>query len=129
MKKQGFTLVEILAVITLLGIMALLIIPAIEGIIRGTEEDAYNTQIESMKLSLKNWGAENVFKLPSNDGEFVEVTLGDLKLAGYVPVEFKDPRDDKCFSNSIVLRITREKSNYDYSIQGNITTSDICEVE
>ena len=129
MKKQGFTLVEILAVITLLGIMALLIIPAIEGIIRGTEEDAYNTQIESMKLSLKNWGAENVFKLPSNDGEFVEVTLGDLKLAGYVPVEFKDPRDDKCFSNSIILRITREKNNYDYSIQGNISTSDICEVE
>ena len=37
--KKGFTLVEMLAVITLLGLLALVIIPASEAIIKNSKND------------------------------------------------------------------------------------------
>ena len=47
--KKGFTLVEMLAVITLLGLLALVIIPASEAIIKNAKNDSYNIQIQNTK--------------------------------------------------------------------------------
>ena len=52
--KKGFTLVEMLAVITLLGLLALVIIPASEAIIKNSKNDSYNIQIQNIKNAMKN---------------------------------------------------------------------------
>ena len=44
MKHKGFTLVEILAVITIIGILALITIPTVDSIIKSSKNDAYEVQ-------------------------------------------------------------------------------------
>lgn len=127
--KRGFTLVEMLAVITLLGLLALVIIPATEAVIASLKNDSYEAQIETLKTGLKNWSAEHVLKMPANNGEYIETTLAQLKKEGFIEVEFKDPRDNKCINNNTVLRVTKTAESYKYEVVGEITTTDVCEVE
>ncbi|MEG0909524.1 MAG: prepilin-type N-terminal cleavage/methylation domain-containing protein [Bacilli bacterium] len=126
--KKGFTLVEMLAVITLLGLLAIIVVPATELVIKGSREDSYQVQLENMKQGLKNWGAKHILELPETEGQFIEKTLGDLKKEGLIEVDFRDPRNKKCINNMTVLRITRIKKNYTYEIRGTVTTTETCEV-
>ena len=54
MNKKGFTLVELLAVIVLLGLVALIAAPAITGIIKQSKENLSDSQKASIELSAKN---------------------------------------------------------------------------
>ena len=125
--KKGFTLVEMLAVITLLGLLALVIIPASEAIIKNSKNYSYNIQIQNIKNAMKNYASSNAFSMPTVNGDYVELTLGDLKREGFLEKEFKNPKNEKCFSDNIVLRITRVKNNYKYTIESEVTTSETCE--
>lgn len=52
--KKGFTLVEILAVIVILGIIALITMPAITKIIDGSRADTFRISLESLLKVAKN---------------------------------------------------------------------------
>ena len=128
--KKGFTLVELLGVITILGILALIAMPTIDAIMTKNREKVYNTQIETIKNGLKTWGDGNTLALPENSGEYLIINLGILKKAGFVDEDIKDPTTDACFSNDAVLTITKVGSGYSYhvdeeSLKGG--TSDDCE--
>ena len=128
--KKGFTLVELLGVITILGILALIAMPTIDVIMTKNREKVYNTQIETIKNGLKTWGDGNALALPENSGEYLMINLGILKKAGFVDEDIKDPTTDACFSNDAVLTITKVGSGYSYhvdeeSLKGG--TSDDCE--
>jgi len=131
MKQKGFTLVEILAVITIIGILALITIPTVDSIIRGSKNDAYEVQKNSILASLKNWAASKTLTLPDVNGETLTTTIGDLKKAGFIDVETKNPVNDLCFSNATVLVITRANNNYTYTFadENNIEFTESCEVE
>jgi len=131
MKQKGFTLVEILAVITIIGILALITIPTVDSIIRGSKNDAYEVQKNSILASLKNWAASKTLALPDVNGETLTTTIGDLKKAGFIDVETKNPVNDLCFSNATVLVITRANNNYTYTFadENNIEFTESCEVE
>lgn len=129
--NKGFTLVEILAVITIIAIILLVIIPSVDSIIKSNKDEAYNMQINLMRDGLKNWGAANVFKLPTEENGIVEVTLKDLKKGGFISVDLRNPKTEKCFSNNIVLKIIRKNNNYKYEIDSSTITffeGDTCEV-
>ena len=131
MKQKGFTLVEILAVITIIGILALLTIPTVDSIIRSSKEDAYEVQKEAILISLKNWASSKTLTLPVVNGETLTTTIGELKTAGFLEVETKNPINELCFSNATVLIVTRINSNYTYTFadEDNISFTENCEVE
>ena len=43
--KKGFTLVELLAVITLLGLLSLIVVPVVDKIIKDNKEKLYQTML------------------------------------------------------------------------------------
>ena len=131
MKQKGFTLVEILAVITIIGILALITIPTVDSIIKSSKNDAYEVQKSAILMSLKNWAASRTLVLPAVNGEILTTTIGDLKEEGFLEVETKNPVNDLCFSNTTVLVVTRTNSNYTYTFadEDNIDFTENCEVE
>lgn len=115
--KKGFTLVEVLAVITIIGILALISVPTIDSIIRSSKEDAYEDQKKVILDSAKSWAAKNVMSLPIDEGEEKIITLGKLKEDGMITVEVRNPINDKCISNDTEIVIKRENNNYTYKFK------------
>ena len=129
-KNRGFTFVELLAVITIIGVLALIALPTIEKITKENKEKIYQTQLDNIILSLKNWASDNRIYLPEKDGEILTITLGNLKSDGYIEYDIKNPKNNKCFSNEMALKITKVNNNYNYSIDlDTINESELCEVD
>ncbi len=114
--KRGFTLVEILGVITILGVLALIAIPTIDNIITKNKEKLYNSQIKTIEDGLKIWGDNNAMSLPEDGDDALLITIGILKLAGFVDEDIKDPNTNLCFSNDMLVSIAAEKGGYTYYI-------------
>lgn len=130
MKIKGFTLIEIMAVITIIGILALITIPSVDSIIKSSKKDAYEIQKKEILTGLKNWASSHTLTLPATEGETETVTIGQLKTAGFIDVETKNPINNLCFSNDTILVITRTKNSYTYTFQDedNLEFTETCEV-
>ena len=55
MKKNGFTLVELLAVITILGILATITVPIVTNIFQSASEDAFEDNAMSLSRAADNY--------------------------------------------------------------------------
>ena len=62
-KDSAFTLAELLAVITILGVIALIVFPAVNKAIKNSKEKSYNQQVDSILDSAENWVIENMSSL------------------------------------------------------------------
>ena len=59
MKKNGFSLVELLAVVAILAIIAIITIPIVIGISRKTKKSGFEKNIKSLVSSAKMYYANN----------------------------------------------------------------------
>lgn len=82
--KKGFTLVELLTVIVIIGLIGMIAYPVIINILNDSNSKAYDAQIRLVEKAAKQWGVENVVSLPSNCGESKDVSLSNLISGGYI---------------------------------------------
>ena len=95
MKNKGFTLVELLAILGVLAVITLITVPIIDSTIKKNKEKLYNSQINSIKASLKTWGDDNIESLPVDENTPLNITLGRLKSDGFVDIDIKNPKTKK----------------------------------
>ncbi|GAA0361916.1 hypothetical protein GCM10008932_13160 [Alkalibacterium iburiense] len=76
-KEEGFTLVELLAVIVILGIIVAIAIPTIGNVIGTAEGNASEAEQELIK------DAARLYEVGEDEPEF-PVTVGTLKEKGYL---------------------------------------------
>jgi len=124
--KRGFTLVEIIATIILLGVMGLLVTPIISNTIKENKENLYKDQLKEIEAAAEKWAYENMDMLPSSEGDSVTINLLQLKQGGYLNLDIRDPRDGELLSNTeTTVKITLISNNYHYaaiSKTDNLTT-------
>lgn len=90
-KNKAFTLVELIAVVAILGLIALIVYPAIASVIRNTKESAYNDQVNVIVTAAKKWSTYNASKIPDDITSCLPVET--LIEQGYISNdEVKDPR-------------------------------------
>ena len=115
-EKKGFTLVEVLSIIVLLGLVALLAFPSVDRYLKDARQKAYNTQINNIALSAENWGVDNKLLLPKGEGETMEITLGFLIDEGYVDFDIVNPITKKTLSKELVILIKKTGNIYNYEV-------------
>ena len=88
MNKKGFTLVELLAVLVLLGLISLLIYPSIRNLMKNNNEKEYNTYkdlmvsyAKSLSINDKNNGFVCLNKLKNNGLKDIN---SSMECNGYV---------------------------------------------
>lgn len=111
--KKGFTIIELLAVVTIIGIITLLIVPSVNTLISNSEDKSYNFQINTIKDSAINFTLENIDVLLSDDkySSFV-IDLKTLKDLAFIDFKIKNPKTNKYFSDDTLITLTSNNGNY-----------------
>lgn len=118
MENRGFTLAELLGVIAILGIIALITVPAINRSLDSGREDLYETQIEQLKKGGEDYYTEHLDEMPLAIGDTSCQTIEQLQKNGYLPVDIKNPKTNENFSQLTEVCIEKVgESEYAYSVK------------
>ena len=111
MKKNAFTLVELIATIALLGMLATITITISVRKINETKERARDTMIESIELAAKNYindYGNEILEFNNNDN--IYITLQTLVEKEYFTESLIDPTTKKSLPLTNEIYVTREES-------------------
>lgn len=133
--KKGFTLVELLGVIVILGLIAMVAIPTINTALDNSREKAYNEQINTIVDTARTYMSKNSLKLPSQmEGSNCCISVETMQKAGLLTADdienpkYREGSTDeeenfKNFNGSVIITFTRNKYNYEYA---NTTCTNAC---
>ncbi len=127
MNKKGFTLVELLGVITVLAIIVVITMPIVNETIKNSKEKAYKAQIKEIEKAAKDYTAENMNLIL--DGSTlcpslvpVEITSIDVETLideGYIPEDTKDPKTEELIQGVVYITYDCEYDSYKYEYRNN----------
>lgn len=112
--KRGFTLVELLGIIVVLGIIATIVTPIIQNTLSENEDKVYNVLISQIEGHAKDYLEMNADRLPEEEGNSVQIKFGDIKAAGIMQINVKNPKTNNLISNESYVTVTKDKNNYLY---------------
>ena len=118
MNKKGLTIVELLAVLVLIGLLAVVIFPTITSNMNDSKNKTQEIQKASIKEAAESYVADNIgLKIFLNNNTEEVVTLNTLIEEGYLNGKYSNPQDGKDYDlmNSKVT-IKREDNSYIYKI-------------
>ena len=113
MKKNGFTLIEIIGAIVMLGILAILAFATFSGSIKGFRDSYYKDTIRTIEKAGKEFFTDNRNYRPSKILNAQEVQLNTLVTKNYID-DVVDYNGDSCSDTSYVLVIKEGKDDYTY---------------
>lgn len=121
MRKNGFTLIEITAVVLLLAIITIFIVPKVSTIIGNNKDKACNSIVTSAEEAAKNYTYKYTSKVNNditNSGYF-EITLLDLMKEGLLDVKLENPYTGEEIPNTNTVKVTKSGNIYEYTYMGD----------
>ena len=117
--KSAFTLVELLAVIVIIGILAIVVVPSVTMYISNTRNETYKSHEKTMQEAAKSYTVEciqgtNPCTLPGR-GRKTEIYLDELIEKEYLS-NLQDPQNTKknCDASKSYVIVTNNDGNYEY---------------
>lgn len=133
--KKGFTLVELIGVVVILGLISLIAIPTVTSSLKKYKASLYDDAITNIEQAARNWGAENIGMLPNDKDSSEEMTypdidtdskystlyiaVEDLANEGFINKEIKNPKTSQLFCNKALVTIKKTSKGYTYKIEDN----------
>lgn len=110
MNKKGFTLVELLGVVIIIGVIVAIVFPSVSNVLKRSEGVVKDIQINKILDSAYDFTLKNPAFLPENI-EIKYITLNDLKKQNLIDSNIKDS-NKKIFSDDLVISVRRKNTNY-----------------
>ena len=114
--KRGFTLIEVIGVITVLSLLLLITMPALTKTLKKNEKQQYNDYITNLKMATETYIVKNIDSYPQlkdmSSEVYIEIDL--LLKNGYIENIIKDPElaDDEQPDHVLVTLNTDGTFNY-----------------
>ncbi len=111
--KKGFTLVELIAVVVILGIILVIAVPRITDVIESAKINSVIKNEEMLVRATRNYLVSNDEKFPTEIGDTEEITLEELQNNDLIS-SIKSPfGNNNC--NGYVLITKINDTNFDYT--------------
>ena len=115
-KTKGFSLVEILAAIVILGLLSTIAIVSVNYILQKAEKEYYKSQKDEIILAAKSYTQDNRNSLPKRVGMRTEITLRTLKDKKYIG-KVVDRHKRECNKDKTIVQVYKyDKTHYSYSV-------------
>lgn len=108
--KNGFTLIELIFVIVLLGLLSLLIVPNINKFVANSKDKLLSAQIKSVADSSLNFITDYYEDVSELSTFTIDLKL--LKDLAYVESDIKNPKTEKYFSDESLIKFTKKNNTY-----------------
>ena len=119
MNKKGFTMIELLATITLMGIIATMAVVAYTKYVDTTRNTVYKDYEKSLEVAATNYFLNNTGLLPSvNNSNGTKVLATTLINEGYLE-NMKDPKNNSfnCNNNSYVIVTRKDNVGFNMNLE------------
>ena len=113
--KKGFSLIEILGVIVILGILSVVAIGFVTRLINKSKEESDNQNKRTLQMAAESYVSANKSILPKNIGERIVVSAEELHKKNYLKEEIVNNKGENCVTNSYVEVHKITKNTYDYN--------------
>ncbi len=133
--KKGFTLIELLAVLVVMALLIAIISPSVIDLLDKRKQDLLDIQISEIEQAARDWGAKNMWALPTGkdltvvkrydeikngtDTEYgvLIINLRLLKETTNLNNDIKNPVTNTKFSDDLEIYITNEATKISYKVK------------
>ena len=122
--KKGFTLIEIIAIIILLSVIALITYPVINNLITESKEKLYEKQISELERLSNTWVTKNTNKLKTEEGYTYDLSFEELNEQGFTSdKQIQNPKTGKNLTGCMKVTYNSSKNGYDVAYDEGCTPS------
>ncbi len=113
MKKRGFTLIELIGIVVIIGLILLVAVPTINNVIERSEENKKQEALNNIYMATENYLMANYDEYSSLDniGASEYIYVMDLINQQYMDIDELNPNDDESFDSKDVVKVTRNEDN------------------
>ena len=113
--KKGFTLVEVLAVIVILGLLIAIVSPVVNNLLGDSEDALYQEQVDNIVKASKKYIVENSDLLPEGS-DSTAIYISDLIDKGIIDSDkVIDPKTKEEMNGCVVVNYNENFNQYEYN--------------
>lgn len=112
--NKGFTLVELLAVITILAVLSLVAIAGVTRLVSKSKKEQRTQQEKTVSMAAESYMQANSVLLPKAIGETTRIPIKNLQDSNYLKDEVLDASGASCMENSYVVVYKETATKYVY---------------
>ena len=113
MKKDAFTLIELLAIIVILAVLAIILIPTLKDSIDEAKKSAYDEQVGIIKSAAETYFINSNFRVDSTSPKVMYLT--DIVNSGYIESsQLKNPITEEDMTGCMLIKYYSKQYHYVY---------------